>query len=198
MRPPYTARVIKDLEASREVLEAALADQHFVDAVARAAGMVVDALQTGRKILFAGNGGSAADAQHLATELIVRFVVDRPALAAIALTTDGSILTATGNDLGFEQLFSRQVSALGRAGDVLIALSTSGSSPNILAACKTARDLGLMVVGFTGLKGDAIAALCDLTLRVPTETTWLIQQVHMAAGHAICAIAEQALAADRS
>jgi D-sedoheptulose 7-phosphate isomerase len=190
--------VIKDLEASREVLEAALADQHFVDAVARAAGMVVDALQTGRKILFAGNGGSAADAQHLATELIVRFVVDRPALAAIALTTDGSILTATGNDLGFEQLFSRQVSALGRAGDVLIALSTSGSSPNILAACKTARDLGLMVVGFTGLKGDAIAALCDLTLRVPTETTWLIQQVHMAAGHAICAIAEQALAADRS
>jgi len=188
------ARVIKDLEASRDVLGSALADKGFVDAVARAAEIVTDALRAGRKILFAGNGGSAADAQHLATELVVRFMIDRPALPAIALTTDGSMLTATGNDLGFEHIFSRQILALGQAGDVFIAFSTSGRSPNILAACKAARERGVTVIGFTGAKGDAMAALCDLTLRVPSATTWLIQQVHMAAGHTICAIAEETLA----
>src|SRR6185295_677916 len=183
----------KDLEASRDVLVCALADKSFVDAVARAAEIVTDALRAGRKILFAGNGGSAADAQHLATELVVRFVIDRPALPAIALTTDGSMLTATGNDLGFEHIFSRQILALGQAGDVLVALSTSGRSPNILAACKAARERGVTVIGFTGAKGDAMA-LCDLTLRVPSAATSLIQQVHMAVGHTICAIAEEALA----
>jgi D-sedoheptulose 7-phosphate isomerase len=187
-------RVLQDLLASRDVLTTAIADQAFVDAVARAADVVTEALRAGHKILFAGNGGSAADAQHLATELVVRFVVDRPALPAIALTTDGSLLTAAGNDLGFEHIFSRQVLALGQAGDVLIALSTSGRSANVLAACKAARDRGLVVIGFTGAKGDALTALCDLTLRVPSSATWLIQQVHMAAGHAICAIAEQAMA----
>jgi D-sedoheptulose 7-phosphate isomerase len=185
------ARVIQDLEASRAVLAAALADKGFVEAVARAAGIVTGALRAGRKILFAGNGGSAADAQHLATELVVRFMVDRPALPAIALTTDGSLLTATGNDLGFDHLFSRQILALGQAGDVFIALSTSGRSPNMLAACKAARERGLTVIGFTGAKGDAMAALCDLTLRVPSGTTSLIQQVHVAVGHTICAIAEE-------
>jgi D-sedoheptulose 7-phosphate isomerase len=189
-----SARVVKALEASRDVLNLALADQQFVDTVARAGALVTGALRGGCKILFSGNGGSAADAQHLATELVVRFMVDRPALPAIALTTDGSVLTATGNDLGFEQLFSRQVSALGRAGDVLIALSTSGRSPNVLAACKAARERGLIVIGFTGAKGDGMASLCDLTLRVPSDTTWLIQQVHMAAGHTICALAEDVMA----
>jgi len=187
------ARAIKDLEASRDVLTAALADKSFVDAVARAADIVTDALRAGRKILFAGNGGSAADAQHLATELVVRFMIDRAALPAIALTTDGSLLTAAGNDLGFDHIFSRQVLALGQTGDVLIALSTSGRSPNVLAACRAARERGLTVIGFTGAKGGALAALCDLTLRVPSDTTWLIQQVHMAAGHTVCAIAEEAV-----
>jgi D-sedoheptulose 7-phosphate isomerase len=189
------ARIIEDLQASRDVLNVSIADQPFVDAVARAADLVADALHAGRKILFAGNGGSAADAQHLATELVVRFMIDRRALPAIALTTDGSLLTATGNDLGFEQIFSRQVLALARPGDVFIALSTSGRSPNILAACKAARERGTTVIGFTGAKGDAMAELCDLTLRVPSETTWLVQQVHIAAGHTICAIAEETLAA---
>jgi D-sedoheptulose 7-phosphate isomerase len=197
MTSSHAARVIKDLEASRDVLVSALADKSFVDAVARAADIVTGALRAGRKILFAGNGGSAADAQHLATELVVRFMIDRPALPAIALTTDGSLLTATGNDLGFEHIFSRQILALGQAGDVFIALSTSGRSPNILAACKAARERGVTVIGFTGAKGDAMAALCDLTLRVPSGTTWLIQQVHTAAGHTICAIAEEALAQRR-
>jgi|SRR5205085_11508251 len=189
----FHPRAIKDLQASRDVLDVTLADQPFTYAVARAAEIVVEALRAGRKILFAGNGGSAADAQHLATELVVRFMIDRAPLPAIALTTDGSLLTAAGNDLGFQHIFSRQVLALGQAGDVFMALSTSGRSPNVLAACKAARERGLTVIGFTGAKGDAIAALCDLTLRVPSETTWLIQQVHMAAGHTICAIAEEAI-----
>jgi D-sedoheptulose 7-phosphate isomerase len=192
MTNSHADRVIKDLEASRDVLVTALADPAFVDAVARAAEIVTDALRAGRKILFAGNGGSAADAQHLATEIVVRFVVDRPALPAIALTTDGSLLTAAGNDLGFEHVFSRQVLGLGQKGDVFVALSTSGRSPNVLAAAKAARERGLAVIGFTGQRGDALAALCDVTLRVPSTTTALIQQVHMAAGHTICAIAEEA------
>lgn len=192
------SRVIKDLQASRDVLDTALADQSFILAVARAAEIVVGALRTGRKILFAGNGGSAADAQHLATELVVRFVIDRPALPAIALTTDGSLLTATGNDLGFDQLFSRQILALGQAGDVFIALSTSGRSPNVLAACKAARERGVTVIGLTGAKGDAMTALCDLTLRVPSDKTPLIQQVHIAVGHTICAIAEESLSQSQS
>jgi len=192
MTSPH-ARMIKGLKASRDVLDFALADQSFTYAVARAAEIVVDALRAGRKILFAGNGGSAADAQHLATELVVRFMIDRPALPAIALTTDGSLLTAAGNDLGFEHVFSRQILALGNAGDVFVALSTSGRSPNVLAACKTAPERGLTVIGFTGAKGGVLAALCDLTLHVPSDTTCLTQQVHVAAGHTICAIAEESV-----
>jgi D-sedoheptulose 7-phosphate isomerase len=187
------ARVIKDLQDSRDVLDAALADRHFVETVGRTATIVTDALRAGGKILFAGNGGSAADAQHLATELVVRMHVNRPALPAIALTTDGSALTAIGNDLGFEQIFSRQVLALGKAGDVFIALSTSGRSPNVLAACKAARERGLKVVGFTGAKGEPMSELCDLLVRVPSDRTPLIQQVHIAVGHTICAIAEESL-----
>lgn len=197
MMNSFGPRVIKDLTASRDVLALALADQHFVETVARAAGIVTDALRAGRKILFAGNGGSAADAQHLATELVVRFMIDRAALPALALTTDGSLLTATGNDLGFEHIFSRQVLALGQAGDVFIALSTSGRSPNVLAACRAARERGLTVIGFTGAKGGTMGALCDLTLHVPSDVTWLIQQVHVAAGHTICAIAEEEMSRNR-
>ena len=122
----------RDLELSRDLLTAALADQAMLDAAGRAVEIVSDALLAGRKLLLAGNGGSAADAQHLATELVVRFKKTRDALPAIALTTDSSILTAIGNDLGFEQLFARQILALGQPGDVLLAISTSGRSPNIL------------------------------------------------------------------
>jgi D-sedoheptulose 7-phosphate isomerase len=187
-------RVIQDLRLSCDVPNAALDDSEFLNAATRAAEIITNALLADRKILFAGNDGSAADAKHLATELVVRFVTDRPALPAIALTTDGSLFTAADNDLGFEHMFSRQVLGLGQNGDVFVALSTSGRSPNILAAAKAARERGLTVIGFTGAKGDALAALCDVTLRVPSTTTALIQQVHMAAGHTICAIAEEAFA----
>jgi D-sedoheptulose 7-phosphate isomerase len=190
----HAHRVIRYLEASRDAVTAALADQAFVDSVSRVAEIVIKALRAGGKVLLAGNGGSAADAQHLATELMVRFHINRAALPAIALGTDASAATAIGNDLGFEHLFARQVLALGQAGDVFIGLSTSGRSPNILAACKAARERGMTVIGFTGAKGDPMTALCDALVRVPSEKTPLIQQVHMAAGHILCEIVEEALA----
>ena len=183
-------------EASRDVLSAALADREFLDTVARAAQIIIDALQAGRKLLIAGNGGSAADAQHLATELMVRFYRDRAPLPALALGVDPAAATAIGNDLGFEQLFSRQVRALGQAGDVFWGLSTSGRSPNILSACKMARDQRMTVIGFTGARGDALAALCDLVVRVPSDKTPLIQQVHIVAGHIICEIVERTVTKD--
>ena len=185
-------RVIDDLEASRDVFTRAIGDRSFVEAVSRTAELVVTALRAGGKVLFAGNGGSAADAQHLACELVVRMNVDRAALPSIALTTDSSILTAAGNDLGFEQIFARQIRGLGRAGDVFIGISTSGRSPNILAACKAARELGMTVVGFTGANGGTLSAFCDVVVRVPSDKTPFIQQVHIAAGHIVCAIAEEA------
>ncbi len=192
MTNPKLGRVIDDLEASREVFTRAIGDQSFVEAVARTAELVVAALRAGGKVLFAGNGGSAADAQHLACELVVRMNADRAALPAIALTTDSSILTAAGNDLGFEQIFARQVQGLGRAGDVFVGISTSGRSPNILAACRAARARGMTVVGFTGLNGGMLGELCDVVVRVPSDKTPFIQQAHIAAGHIVCAIAEEA------
>jgi D-sedoheptulose 7-phosphate isomerase len=194
MTSPHTARVTRYLEASRDVLGAALADRAFVNAVSRTAEMVSDALRAGKKILLAGNGGSAADAQHLATELMVRFYLDRAPLPALALGTDASAATAIGNDLGFEQLFARQVLALGQAGDVFLGLSTSGRSPNILAAFEAARKRNMITVGFTGFKGDAMSQQCDVLVRVPSEKTPLIQQVHIAAGHIVCEIVEETLA----
>lgn len=184
------SRAIEFLRASRDAFDRALADPAFIESVARASALVTGALRTGGKILFAGNGGSAADAQHLATELVVRFVVNRRALPAIALTTDTSALTAIGNDFGFEQLFARQIAALGRPGDVFVGISTSGRSPNIVTACREARERNLAVIGLTGASGGEMNALCDVTVRVPSDTTALIQQVHIAAGHIICAAAE--------
>jgi D-sedoheptulose 7-phosphate isomerase len=194
MTSPHAARVKHYLEASRNVLGAALADHAFVDAASRTAEIVTDALRAGKKILLAGNGGSAADAQHLATELMVRFHLDRAPLPALALATDTAASTAIGNDLGFEQLFARQVLALGQPGDVFLGLSTSGRSPNILAAFNAARARGMTTIGFTGAKGDAMTELCDVLVRVPSEKTPLIQQVHLAAGHIVCEIVEEALA----
>ena len=190
----YAARAIRDLEICRDVLDRALADPSFIEQVSRATELVTDALRAGRKILFAGNGGSAADAQHLATELVVRFVVDRTALPAIALTTDSSIMTAIGNDFGFEQLFARQIAALGQPGDVLVAISTSGRSPNIVAACREARERKLSVIGLTGAGGGSMSELCDVLVLVPSEQTAVVQQVHIAVGHIICAAAEDDVA----
>ena len=158
--------------------------------IERMARLVASTVRRGRTVFFVGNGGSAAEAQHLATELVVRFVRNRGPLAAMALTTDISVLTATGNDLGFDQIFARSVAALGRRGDLLVALTTSGRSPNILAAVKAARARGMRVMGMTGAGGRAFARRCDLCLVVPSRVTARVQEVHLLAGHLCCEAAE--------
>ncbi|MEQ8653947.1 MAG: D-sedoheptulose 7-phosphate isomerase [Kiloniellales bacterium] len=147
----------------------------------------------GGKLLFFGNGGSASDAQHLATELTVRFISDRPSIPAIALTTDTSALTAIGNDMGFDQLFARQVEALGQKGDMAIGISTSGNSGNVLHALRTARASGLVTVGFAGRDGGRMADLCDILLVVPSDITAHIQEMHITLGHLLCGALEQGL-----
>jgi D-sedoheptulose 7-phosphate isomerase len=153
----------------------------------------VKAVRDGGKILFFGNGGSASDAQHLATELVVRFRKDRPAIAAIALTTDTSALTAIGNDLGFEELFARQVEALGRRGDVAIGISTSGRSPNVLKGLAAGRANGLVTIGLGGGNGGSLHEVSDVTLIVPSATTARIQETHIMLGHMLCAAIEREL-----
>ena len=151
------------------------------------------AIRGGGKILLFGNGGSAADAQHLATELSVRYARDRAPIAAIALTTDTSVLTAAGNDLGFEQVFARQVRALGRPGDLAIGISTSGRSPNVIEGLKAARETGLAAAALTGGDGGALVGLADPILIVPSETVARIQEMHIALGQVFCAALERAL-----
>jgi len=145
-----------------------------------------DALKQNGKILFLGNGGSASDAQHLATELTVRYVKNRPAMAAIALTTDTSALTAIGNDFGFEDLFSRQVEALCQKNDVVIGISTSGTSPNVVKALKAAKVIGAKTVGLGGRDGGVLPDLCDVSIIVPHQETARIQEMHITLGHALC------------
>jgi len=176
---------------SKEAVEKALVDPAFMAAVVNAAAKIAASLKNGGKVLFAGNGGSAADAQHIAAEFVGRFINDRAPLAAIALTTDTSALTAIGNDYGFEQVFARQVSALARPGDVLIGISTSGKSPNILAALKAARENKLVTVGFTKSGQTPMSALCDVVVGAPSDETALIQQLHITVGHAICHLVER-------
>lgn len=150
----------------------------------------VGALRSGGKLLFFGNGGSAADAQHLATELTVRYKANRRALAAIALTTDTSALTAIGNDFGFEDLFSRQIEALGRPGDVAIAITTSGKSPNVLKALRVAKEKGLVCAALTGKGGGSLPGLADPLLIVPSDTTARIQEMHITLGQMLCGAIE--------
>ncbi len=147
----------------------------------------------GGKILFFGNGGSAADAQHLATELTVRYVKDRNPIPAIALTTDSSALTAIGNDMGFDQLFARQIEALGQSGDIAIGISTSGQSKNVLLALKAAHDKGLITVGLSGRDGGKMADVCDILLIVPSDTTARIQEMHITLGQMLCGALERKL-----
>ena len=153
-------------------------------------GACVAAIRAGGKIMFFGNGGSAADAQHLATELAVRYKRDRAPIAAIALTTDSSALTAIGNDYGFDRLFARQIEALGRPGDVAIAISTSGKSANVTAGLKQARGMGLVTVAFTGKGGGDLPALADHLLLVPSDTTARIQEMHITLGQMLCGAIE--------
>jgi D-sedoheptulose 7-phosphate isomerase len=168
-----------DAEASRVLLG-------MSDAIAAS-------LRQGGKLLIAGNGGSAADAQHIATEFVVRMSYDRAPLAALALTTDSSALTATGNDYGFVHVFERQVQALGRKGDVLLGISTSGGSANVVLALQAARERGLVTLGFAGAQGGRMGEWCDALLRAPSTVTPIIQQIHIIAAHIICSLVERSL-----
>ena len=186
------------LSRSAAVLEIVVKDGTFheiVEAVARA---VVEAIRGGGKLMIAGNGGSAADAQHLATEFLSRFSSDRRPLPAIALTTDTSALTAIGNDYGFDHVFERQVRALGQRRDVFLAISTSGRSPNVIAALQAARNIGITTVGFTGRNAETMQSLCDLCLPVPSAETAIVQQIHIVAGHIICGLVERVVLSEQA
>ena len=150
-----------------------------------------EALKSGNKVLFCGNGGSAADAQHLAAELIGRFQKERRSLASVALTTDTSILTAVANDYGYDEVFARQVEGLGRSGDVLIGISTSGNSANVVKAALKARDTGMHTIAFTGEGGGKLKDICDITFAVPSKVTARIQEMHIMVGHIICELVEE-------
>lgn len=165
-------------------------DEELQVKIVEAVNLCVTALRGGRKLLFAGNGGSAADAQHWAGELVSRFYYDRPGLPAIALTTDTSILTAIGNDYGYDYTFARQVEALGQEGDVFVAISTSGNSANIIRAVDAARTRGVKVIGFTGKAGGKLAPLSDLCFQIPSDETPRIQEGHEFVGHLLCALIE--------
>lgn len=193
MNDALTQVVSQQFCATAENLQRMSTDSALLSAVEQVVGACVEALRRGNKILFAGNGGSAADAQHLAAELVSRYAYDRPGLPALALTTDTSVLTAIGNDYGYEHLFARQVEAVGAAGDVFFGLSTSGRSPNVLKALHAARAKGLITVGMTGRAGGQMAEGCDYVLRVPSDLTPRIQEGHIAIGHAICQCIEAQL-----
>jgi D-sedoheptulose 7-phosphate isomerase len=165
--------------------------------VAAAAETMIASLGAGGTVFFCGNGGSAADAQHFAAELAGRYLIDRPSLPAVALTTNTSSLTAIGNDFGFDQVFERQLESLGSPGDVLVAITTSGRSANVLRAVATAHRLGMAVIGFTGLPGRAFAAQCDVALVTPNASTPRIQEGHLAMGHALCELVERGMFAAR-
>lgn len=168
-------------------------DNHLLASIQKMADQCISALQQGKKILFAGNGGSAADSQHLAAELVGRLRYNRPCLAAIALTTDTSALTAIGNDYAFDTVFSRQLEAIGQAGDVFIGISTSGRSPNILRAFDVARAKQMTTIGFTGMSAPEMDERCDYVLHVPSKETPKIQECHIMFGHIICAVIEDVM-----
>ncbi len=185
--------VSRHLDTSLEVMKAAAASRAFRQSIVQAAEVMEKSLRNGGKLMFAGNGGSAADAQHIAGEFVSRLNFDRAALAAIALTVDTSVLTAIGNDYGYEQVFERQVRGLGRREDVFVGISTSGRSPNILRAVQAARELGMRTVGFGGEADSALSQNCEMMIRAPSNSTPLIQQIHIVAAHAICGLVEQTM-----
>ena len=181
------------IESTRDTISAVLEDEALLQNLEKAGMLCVDALKSGKKVMLAGNGGSAADSQHIAAELVSRLNYDRPGLAAVALTTDTSALTAIGNDYGYERVFARQLEAIGQQGDVLIALSTSGNSPNILQALESARKRGLTTIGFTGKTGGKMVGQCDILLAMPSAHTPHIQECHIMFGHIICQIIEDTI-----
>jgi len=185
--------VNKYLAESLAAMTAFATDAAFADKIRRVAETITLAFRNGRKLLIAGNGGSAADAQHTAGEFVSRLMFDRAPLPAIALTTDTTALTAIGNDYGFDLVFERQVQALGQPGDVFLGISTSGKSPNVIRALAMARSRGLVTAGFTGSRDSPMLALCDLLLAAPSANTAIIQQIHITAAHLVCALVERAM-----
>ncbi len=176
------------------------ADRFFLEssgAIQKVAESFIAALTARRTVFFFGNGGSAADAQHLAAEFVNRFEIDRPGLPALALTTDTSVLTSIGNDAAFSRIFARQIEALGRSGDVAVGISTSGRSPNVLEGLRAARDRGLVTIGFTGGRVGPMKDLCHHLLAVPCEQTARIQEIHILAGHILCSLVDDALVPPR-
>ncbi len=193
-KDPADASVAPLLAALAELAETAeLVARDLAPEIERALEMVRATVKQGGTLLFCGNGGSAADAQHLATEYVVRYMRNRRAYPAIALTTDSSLITAAGNDLGFDHIFSRQVEALGKCGDLLVIHSTSGNSPNVLRAAETAKALGIPVLALTKRNGGALRTIADHTIMVPTDRTDRAQEIHLCIQHAICDAIEQTL-----
>lgn len=185
--------ITHQLQAALQLKQALLNDHAMIAQIERVSMLCVQGYQQGNRIFAGGNGGSAADAQHIVAELVSRFYFDRPALAAEALTVNTSILTAIGNDYGYDQLFSRQLEANARPGDLFFALSTSGNSVNILKAIEAARKIGMKIIGFTGQKGGKMAALCDECFHAPSSETPRIQEAHITIGHIICALIEEVI-----
>lgn len=185
--------ITAQINETQRVMSSMLSDEDLLARVESATYACIQAMKSGNKVLLAGNGGSAADAQHIAGEFVSRFAFDRPGLPAIALTTDTSILTAIGNDYGYDKLFARQIQAHAQKGDVFIAYSTSGKSPNIIHALQEAQDRGLVCIGMTGNRGGPMHNLCEHYLAVPSADTPKIQEGHAVLGHIICGLVELAL-----
>ena len=185
--------VINEINQSISIKQKIVIEKSIVYAIAEAAVVIISAYKKGKKTLLAGNGGSAADAQHIAGEFVSRFNFDRPALASIALSTDTSILTAIGNDYGFSKLFSRQIEANGIEGDVFIGISTSGNSENILNALKACKEKKITTIGLTGNRDSKMVELCDICIKVPSNHTPRIQESHILIGHILCGIVEKEL-----
>ena len=182
-----------NLEEAGRLMQAIAEDAAILESLERAASICANAIRNGRKIMFAGNGGSAADAQHLSAELVGRLGYERPGLAAISLATDVSALTAIGNDYGYDAVFSRQLDAVGCSGDVLISISTSGRSPNLLKAIEAAKAKGVVTIGLTGATGGSMRDICDLCLRVPSTDTQKIQEAQIVMGHILCGLIQNAI-----
>ncbi|MDR6550556.1 D-sedoheptulose 7-phosphate isomerase [Paenibacillus qinlingensis] len=189
MKAYITSEILRAMEIKRVMAS----DRAILNVIERTARKMIEVYRNGNKIMIGGNGGSAADAQHIAGEFVSRFYFDRPGLPCIALTTDTSVLTAIGNDYGYEQLFARQIQACGRSGDLFIALSTSGNSPNVIKGLEMCRAMGITTIGFTGETGGRMAALCDMCICIPSHETPRIQEAHILVGHILCAIVEESL-----
>lgn len=189
MKAYISSEILRSMEIKRAIAK----DRAILGLIEQAAGKMIEVYRKGNKIMIGGNGGSAADAQHIAGEFVSRFYFDRPGLPCIALTTDTSVLTAIGNDYGYEQLFARQIQANGQTGDLFIGISTSGNSPNVRRALEMCRAMGITTIGLTGETGGSMAALCDICIRIPSHETPRIQEAHIMIGHILCAIVEESI-----